>query len=142
MLLAEVDYTVRLDAHAETGADRHVLCERFLTGRTSGSVIAATSEHEERDSTSGEYPITLDNNSSQVLNGRGEGQKTAVANISNHSKARHPRERIDWPCSSSFGGGNLTLPGALGETPVRGSASTPLRTSDTVRTNPHGTPAT
>jgi hypothetical protein len=142
VLLAEVDNAVRLDAHAETGPDRHVLCERFLTGRTRGSVIAATSEHEERDSTSGEQPITLDNNSSRVLNGRREGQKQAVANISNHSKTRHPMARMDWPCSSSFGGANLTVPGALGETPVRGSVSTPPRTSDTVRTNPQGTPAT
>ena len=75
VLLAETDYAVRLDTHAETGPDRDVPCERFLTGWTRGSVIAATSENEDSDSTSREPPVTVDNNSSRQLQGRRESLK-------------------------------------------------------------------
>src|SRR5207253_2171789 len=82
-------------------------------------VFAASSENDESDSTTSDRPVTLHNFSSGVKR-RGEGgRKQAADNICNHPKARHPRVRMDSPCSLSFGGGNLTLPGTLAAMPVR-----------------------
>src|ERR1700741_4341726 len=126
VLLTEIDDSVGLDAHAETRPNRDIFLKGCLSGWPRCSVFATGSENDESKSTSRKEPVTLHNFSSggePACGGR--GRKQAAYNICYHPKARHPRVRMALPCSSSFGGGNLTDPGTLGGAPVRGFAAVP-----------------
>src|ERR1051325_1257181 len=140
VLLTEVNDSVRLDAHAQAGADRDILAERLLSRRSRCPVLTAGDNGYRRKCNSRKRPRTLHNSS--LKNGNkdyGGGRKQAADNICHGLKARHPSARIASPCSSSRGGGVRTLPHTLDGTPVTASAPESTSASFTLRTKPHGT---
>ena len=69
MLLTRIVHPVRLDSHADAGANRDVSRESLLTRRTRRPVLIAGSEDHQSESTSSERPVTLHNFSSGVETG-------------------------------------------------------------------------